>query len=511
MPVLARAETLAAIAALRRCIAVAGTHGKTTTASMLALLLVEAGLRPSFIIGGDVNEIGTNAAWDDGEWLVVEADESDGTFLELAPESPWSPTWRPTTSTTTARSRRVRAAFEDVPGRRPAAPGGGRRRPGGRPPSAGRPGPTSVGTGAGCTYRMVGLSRPAVRSPSTCWDPTGAVLGHLSVPVPGLHNARNAAVAAVAALAAGVPFEAAARALARFAGVARRFEFRGEPPASPSSTTTPTCPTEVAAALAAARMAAGAGWWPSSSPTATPGRPRCGSEFGGAFADADVVVVTDVYGAGEAPVPGVSGRWWPTPSVARRPRCRALRARSARPAARWRASCCPGDLCLTLGAGDLTSLPDELMAAALVSGTVSDPPSDELAALAAAAGPRRPTGTIPWAPARPTGSGGTAALFVEAADEADLAGGGPGPGRAGACRSWWWASGSNLLVADRGFAGLVVVLGPAFEDLSIDGTEVRAGGGGRPAGAGPPHRLGRARPAWSGRSGCRARSAGRSG
>ncbi len=81
--VLRRAEMLAAIAATRRSIAVAGTHGKTTTSSMLALVLVEAGLRPSFIIGGEVNEIGTGAVWDEGELLVIEADESDGTFLEL--------------------------------------------------------------------------------------------------------------------------------------------------------------------------------------------------------------------------------------------------------------------------------------------------------------------------------------------------------------------------------------------------------------------------------------------
>ncbi len=86
VPVLHRSEMLAAIASLRRCLAVSGTHGKTTTASMVALALVEAGLRPSFLIGGDVNEIGTNAVWDTGEWLVVEADESDGTFLALAPE-----------------------------------------------------------------------------------------------------------------------------------------------------------------------------------------------------------------------------------------------------------------------------------------------------------------------------------------------------------------------------------------------------------------------------------------
>ena len=73
-------------AATRRCLAVAGTHGKTTTASMLSLILVEAGLHPSFLIGADVNEIGTNAVWDTGDWLVVEADESFGTFRAILPD-----------------------------------------------------------------------------------------------------------------------------------------------------------------------------------------------------------------------------------------------------------------------------------------------------------------------------------------------------------------------------------------------------------------------------------------
>src|SRR6185437_6697545 len=86
IPVARRAEVLAAVAATRRCLAVAGTHGKTTTSSMLSLILVQAGRRPSFLIGADVNEIGTNAVWDDGEWMVLEADESYGTFTALAPE-----------------------------------------------------------------------------------------------------------------------------------------------------------------------------------------------------------------------------------------------------------------------------------------------------------------------------------------------------------------------------------------------------------------------------------------
>ena len=83
MPVLARSAVLAAICGERRTIAVSGTHGKTTTSSLLAVGLVGAGLRPSFVVGGEIIGLGSGARWDDGDWLVVEADESDGTFLEL--------------------------------------------------------------------------------------------------------------------------------------------------------------------------------------------------------------------------------------------------------------------------------------------------------------------------------------------------------------------------------------------------------------------------------------------
>ena len=85
-PVVSRAEALRALSLTHRSVAVAGSHGKTTTSSILALMLRGAGLRPTFIIGGDLNEVGTNAAYDGGDWMVVEADESDGTFLRLSPE-----------------------------------------------------------------------------------------------------------------------------------------------------------------------------------------------------------------------------------------------------------------------------------------------------------------------------------------------------------------------------------------------------------------------------------------
>ncbi len=358
--VLSRAESLAAIASLRRCVAVAGTHGKTTTASMLALLLVEAGIRPSFLIGGDVNEIGTNAVWDEGEWLVVEADESDGTFLSLAPDIAVVTNVEADHLDHYGTFDAVRAAFETFVGSaRHRVVGGDDEVATGIGHASGA---DIVGLGPDATFQMIDveLSRSALAFDLA--GPDGSVLGRLSVPVPGLHNARNAAVAAVAALAVGVEFDTVARALARFAGVARRFEFRGTVGGVTYVDDYAHLPSEVRAALAAARN----GGWPRVVAVFQPHRysrtAELWAEFGRSFADADEVVVTDVYGAGEAPVPGVTGRLvadavrrenpgTPVHYVAGRSDLRAA----------VRDLLGPGDLCCTLGAGDLTSLPDELM------------------------------------------------------------------------------------------------------------------------------------------------------
>ncbi len=361
IPVLSRAEILAAVSALRRCIAVSGTHGKTTTASMLALILVEAGMRPSFLIGGDVNEIGTNAAWDVGEWIVVEADESDGTFLSLLPDTAVVTNVEADHLDHYGTFDALRSAFAQF-----LASALRHRVVGGDDAEAatiGRAaGADTVGFAAGCSHRM--LDAHAERSAvSFTLDAPGQRLGRLAVAVPGLHNARNAAVATVAALSAGAPFDAAERALARFAGVARRFEFRGERAGVTFVDDYAHLPAEVRATLAAARH----GGWPRVVAVFQPHRytrtAQLSEEFGEAFADADVVVVTDVYGAGESPVPGVSGRLVAEAVGRARPdlAVQYVPGRgdlSAAVAAVLR----PGDLCCTLGAGDVTSLADELMA-----------------------------------------------------------------------------------------------------------------------------------------------------
>ncbi len=360
MLVAPRSVMLAAICATRRCLAVSGTHGKTTTASMLSLILVEAGMRPSFVIGADVNEIGTNAVWDTGEWLVVEADESYGTFQAIAPDLAVLTNVEPDHLDFYGTFDVLRAAFADfVAGARdgsivcaddPEAAAIGREH-----------GSTTVGTDPGSTYVMEGLQLQRSSVSFNLRGPEGP-LGPVAIGVPGLHNARNGATAAVAALQAGAPFAAAQAALARFAGVTRRFEFRGEAGGVTFVDDYAHLPAEVRAALATART----GGWDRVVAVFQPHRfsrtAALAPEFGTAFVDADVLVVTDIYSAGERPVPGVSGRLVADAVRDQDPRLPVTYA------AGWEelrqtvaAELRPGDLCLTLGAGDLTTLPDQLL------------------------------------------------------------------------------------------------------------------------------------------------------
>ncbi|MGH9066717.1 MAG: UDP-N-acetylmuramate--L-alanine ligase [Acidimicrobiales bacterium] len=360
LPVLSRAEILSAIAATRRTVAVAGTHGKTTTSSMLALVAVEGGLRPSFVIGGDLNEIGTGAAWDEGEWLVAEADESDGTFLELRPEVAVVTSIEPDHLEHYGSYEALTGAF----GRFLSAVPGARIVSADFPVAAGLAagcGAVTYGTSPGADYRITRV-RSARSRVSFSLEHAGEDLGPIEVPVPGLHNARNAAAAVVAGLALGVDLDAARRALARFAGVARRFQFRGERDGVTYVDDYAHLPGEVAPVLAAA---AAGGW----------GRVVCvfqphrysrtaalWASFADAFAGADLLAVTDVYPAGEEPRPGVSGQLVADAVAGAHPDQAVVYLPDRVQLREWlERSLRPGDLCLTLGAGDLTSLAGQLL------------------------------------------------------------------------------------------------------------------------------------------------------
>jgi UDP-N-acetylmuramate--alanine ligase len=360
IPVLRRAEMLAAVAATRRTVAVAGTHGKTTTSSMLALVLVEAGTQPSFIIGGEVNEIGTGAVWDDGEWFVVEADESDGTFVELGAEAVVVTNIEPDHLEHYGGFDGLLAAF-----RRFLADASGTRVVCADDELAARlgreAGAVTYGTSDDADYRMVDIEagRSSVRFGVVHG---GTVLGDMALPVPGLHNARNACGALATGLELGVSFEDGARALARYGGVARRFQFRGERDGVTFVDDYAHLPTEVRAALAAARD----GGWRRVVAAFQPHRfsrtAALWQDFADAFVDADLVVVTDIYASGEAPRPGVSGKLIVNAVLDAHPVSRVAYLPARHDLAPYlRRVLRPGDVCLTLGAGDLTSLPEELL------------------------------------------------------------------------------------------------------------------------------------------------------
>ncbi len=360
VPVLRRTEILPAIAATRRTVAVAGTHGKTTTSSMLSLVLVEANMAPSFIIGGDVNEIGSGAAWGEGEWLVIEADESDRTFLSLGAEVALVTNVEPDHLGTYDNDPEVlRRAFHrfateadtciaciDDPGAAEIAA---------------EVGALTYGTDPSAGYRMIDIDRSRSRISFTLTH-DGDELTRIDLPTPGLHNARNAAAAIVAGLSVGAPVDAAARALSRFGGVARRFEFRGEADGIVFVDDYAHLPTEIASAISAAED----GGWDRVICVFQPHRfsrtAALWRDFGDAFREADQLVVTDIYAAGETPQPGVTGKLIVDSALDVNPRFPVAWMPRLDDAADWLVSHLrPGDLCLTLGAGDLTGLPDLLI------------------------------------------------------------------------------------------------------------------------------------------------------
>jgi UDP-N-acetylmuramate--alanine ligase len=360
--VVSRAEILAAIVATKRAVAVGGTHGKTTTSSMLSLVLMEAGLHPSFIVGGELNEIGTGAIWDSGELLVVEADESDGTFVELPADAVLLTNVEPDHLEHYGSFASLHAAFarflDQAAGPRVVCADDrlafelARDR-----------GAITYGTSEAADYRMVNVAtghggvRFMLRAPTTHeW--------HVSLPVPGLHNARNAAGAMTMAIELGARPEAAVRALGRYAGVARRFELRGSAGGVTFVDEYSHLPSEVAAAIEAARE----GDWNRVVCVFQPHRfSRTASlwqDFEDAFVGADILAITDIYSAGEAPRPGVNGKLIVNAVLDAHPLQRvAWLPHRADLVAYLSAELRPGDLCLTMGAGDLTTLPDVMVEA----------------------------------------------------------------------------------------------------------------------------------------------------
>jgi UDP-N-acetylmuramate--alanine ligase len=362
--VLHRGELLGELSRMKRTIAVGGTHGKTTSASMAALALLEAGREPAFLIGGELRAAGTNAAWGAGEWAVIEADESDRSFLNLGRDVAVVTNIELDHHATYANLGELRAAFEEF-----AAPAAVRVL---------GPGVELAGEGEAIAFGIEeGEAGPAPAVPrggvraekvrlhrgSSSFQVDGV---QIELQVPGEHNVLNALAALAALRSAGVSIDEAAPGLARFTGAGRRFEAHGRT-ASGALVYDDYAhhPTEVQATLAAARTLEPRRLVACFQPHLYSRTRMLAREFGRALALADLIVVLDVYRARERPedFPGVSGLL-----VAQA----AADAAGGRPV--WwlpriddaeqqlRGELREGDLLLTLGAGNVDELARRLTA-----------------------------------------------------------------------------------------------------------------------------------------------------
>ncbi|MGH2724207.1 MAG: UDP-N-acetylmuramate--L-alanine ligase [Actinomycetota bacterium] len=360
IPVYARAQVLAALMAERRGVAVAGTHGKTTTTSMLAVILERSGRDPTYIIGGDLNESGSNARWGSGELFVAEADESDGSFLLLSPEIAIVTNVEPDHLDFFGTAAQVEAAFATFCRR------AGRLVVCGDDPGASRVAGTAgvevttYGEGGGSDVLVDRIevgpagSRCRLRFEGQAID--------VRLQVPGRHHLVNAAGALAAARLAGVGLEEGAAALARFTGVRRRFERRGRAGGAEFVDDYAHHPTEIAATLTAARAGGPRRVVAVFQPHRYTRTAVLWRALGESLAGADVVVLTDVYGAGEVPMPGITGKLLVDALLERSPRTRAVYLPHRSTVARFLSTTVrEGDLVLTLGAGDITMVGEETL------------------------------------------------------------------------------------------------------------------------------------------------------
>ncbi len=366
IPVVPRAEMLAELMRFRRGIAVAGTHGKTTTTSLTASVLAAGGLDPTFVIGGLLNSAGTNAKLGSGEWLVAEADESDGSFLLL------QPLLAVVTNIDADHLENYGGSFEtlkrafseflhhlpfyglavlctDDPIVAELAAS--------LPRSV-----LSYGLNAGADIRASDLRQDKAQMHFILHMPGATPDSRISLPItlnlPGAHNVLNACAAAAVGLQLGVSAAAVARALKQFKGVGRRFNLRGELALDEGSALFVDDyghhPRELKAVIEAAR-----GGWPERrlvvafQPHRFSRTRDLMEDFAEALSHADALVLTEVYAAGEAPIEAANGR-----ALARAVRARGrvepvFAASSAELSKVLPGVLKNGDLLLLMGAGDI--------------------------------------------------------------------------------------------------------------------------------------------------------------
>ncbi|HYX87577.1 MAG TPA: UDP-N-acetylmuramate--L-alanine ligase [Gaiellales bacterium] len=358
LKVLHRAELLAEMVAARRSVCVAGAHGKTTTTAMIAYAAAQLGLDPTWLVGGDVPQLGGNAGPGGGELLIAEADESDGTCALLRPQVALVTNIELDHHARFASQEELRALFA---GWAAAVPADGAVLLGdGIDLDAAAP-RAWFGFDARADWRVTGFEH--ARGGSTFWlRVPGAPPVRVELRLPGAHNARNAAGAVAALAAVGASAADAAAALRGFEGAGRRFERRGSVAGATLVDDYAHHPTEVAAAIDAARAQAPARVLVCFQPHLYSRTAALAGEFGAALAGADEAVVTEIYPAREAPLEGVTSKLVVDAIAERRPGMPLAYEPTLEAAADYlRARIRAGDLVLTVGAGDVRRVGDMLL------------------------------------------------------------------------------------------------------------------------------------------------------
>jgi UDP-N-acetylmuramate--alanine ligase len=364
VPTIPRAEMLAELMRLKYGIAIAGTHGKTTTTSMVGAVLAEGRLDPTIVVGGRVANLGSNARLGQGEFLVAEADESDGSFLKLAPTIAVVTTIDAEHLDHYGSLEAIREAFRafvnkvpfygsvvlclDQPNIQMLIPQLEKRII-----------PYGLESGAELVARRLALQGMTSR-----FDVyhRGTLLGECTLKIPGRHNVLNALAAIGVGLDLEIPFATIQKALAGFAGVQRRFQIRGTAGGVTVVDDYGHHPAEIRATLAAAKAGFDSRVVTVFQPHRYTRTQHLHQEFLTAFNQADVLVVMDIYAAGEAPIPGVSAG-----ELAEGIRAHGHRNVTYLGSDRARIVdyVCeisrPGDLVLTLGAGDVSQLGSDIL------------------------------------------------------------------------------------------------------------------------------------------------------
>ncbi|MBI3127499.1 MAG: UDP-N-acetylmuramate--L-alanine ligase [Candidatus Tectomicrobia bacterium] len=364
IPVIRRAEMLAELMRMKYSIAVAGAHGKTTTTSLVAAVLAAGGLDPTVVVGGRINAIGSNARLGEGEYLVAEADESDGTFLRLVPTIAVVTNIDEEHLDFYRDFQAIKQAFLEFLNKIPFY--------GFSVVCLDHPAVQEIIPGIEKRFFTYGFGSQADYIGEDFHYESGEAvfsvrrrnerLGELRLRIPGRHNAYNALAAVAVASELDVPFEAVQRGLHGFDGIGRRLERIGEAAGVAVLDDYGHHPEEIRATLRAVREA-----WPDRrlvvlfQPHRYSRTLHLGKAFHTAFYDADLLLVAPIYAAGEAPIPGVSAS-----AIAEGARAHGHKACEEvegvhEAAGRLAEAVRPGDLVLTLGAGDVWKAGRELL------------------------------------------------------------------------------------------------------------------------------------------------------